>query len=163
MINLDANHPAIESEGWYEVEDAITTARTDAAFAKFMAGDNPHLRTDEVPVVDFTSMIEVVGPDGRPVKRSSGRSTAKVALAAVALAAAGIAAALFGLIDLPGIDSPLADTAQSTDVVDPAPTTPADGSGETVVSEPTKPETAPDMLSSTGDELVEQQPLSVDD
>lgn len=95
----------LPTEHWYRREDPFTTAETDAAFAAFMAGDNPHLRTDEVPVVDFTSMIEKVGADGRPVNQSSQPGTLmKVGLAALVAAVALAAAAAFGFVEIPGVD-----------------------------------------------------------
>lgn len=106
----------ITAEQWYRVEDPYTTAETDAAFAAFMAGDNPHVRTDEVPVVDFTSMIEQVGPDGRPIGQPPRQgSRVKLGLVALATAAFLAAASLFGFIDIPGVDSVVPDTFRSAE------------------------------------------------
>lgn len=106
---VDAQQP---TEHWYRVEDPFTTAETDAAFAAFMAGDNPHLRTDEVPVVDFTSMIEQVGADGRPVSQSSQRETwIKAGLAALVATVALAAAAAFGFVEIPGTDGLIPEAA----------------------------------------------------
>lgn len=108
----------VTTEQWYRVEDAYTTAETDAAFAAFMAGDNPHVRTDEVPVVDFTSMIEKVGPDGRPIDHSRGQSRMKLVLAALATTAILAAAAAFGFIEIPGVDGSGTDAADQLSITD---------------------------------------------
>lgn len=101
----------LPTEQWYRVEDPFITAENDAAFSAFMAGDNPHVRTDEVPVVDFTSMIEQVGPDGRPVRRSSSAagSRVKIALAALATTVILAAAVAFGFVEIPGVDGVVGD------------------------------------------------------
>jgi len=138
MAPVDGRVP---TKHWYRSEDPSTTAETDAAFAAFMAGDNPHLRTEEVPVVDFTSMIEKVGPDGRPVKSVSGIGPwMKLGLVALATTLILGAAAALGFIEVPGADRivPGAQPAESVE--------------------------SPEVLSSTGngaDADAEQQPLSV--
>lgn len=105
----------LPTEQWYRVEDPHTTAETDAAFAAFMAGDNPHLRTDEVPVVDFTSMIPKVGPDGRPVRQSARRgSRMKLVVAALATTAMLLAAVVLGFVEIPGVDGLVPDSLRSS-------------------------------------------------
>jgi len=157
--------PRVPTDQWYRREDPFVTAETDAAFAAFMAGDNPHLRTDEVPVVDFTSMIEKVGPDGRPVRRSSrGRSRMKLGLAALATTAILAAAVVFGFIEIPGLDGVVPESFQSSDsasTVDGS----ADVVGETIDAQPTQPVESPEVLSSTPDGAdtgdAGEQPLSI--
>lgn len=156
----------VPTEQWYRVEDPFTTAENDAAFAAFMAGDNPHVRTDEVPVVDFTSMIEQVGPDGRPMRRSASAAGSRVKLVLAALVTTLIlaAAAAFGFVEIPGVDGIVPDTFRSS-VTASSP----DGSdgvvGDTVDAQPTQPVESPEVLSSTADADARVddggQPLSI--
>lgn len=150
----------LPSEHWYRREDPYTSAETDAAFAAFMAGDNPHVRTDEVPVVDFTSMIPRVDPDGRPIGHPSQRgSRIKVGLAALATVVILSVAAAFGVVEIPGVDRVVPDMFRSN-----VSASTADGSDG---AQPTQPAEVPDALSSTpaddggatGD--VGEQPLSI--
>ena len=139
----------VPTEHWYRREDPYITAETDAAFAAFMAGDNPHLRTDEVPVVDFTGMIEKVGPDGRPVNRSSRQgSRIKLGLVALATTAALTVAVAVGFISLPGTERIAPDTSRATIS---APTGDESGEvvGETVDAQPTQSVDTAEVLSST--------------
>ena len=126
---------SLPTEAWYRVEDPYTTAENDAAFARFMNGDNPHVRTDEVPVVDFTSMIEVVGPDGRPLRQTSRRAARmKLALAAVATVVALALAVAFGFLEIPGTDGVTGDGLGSTvpsATVDGSSSNPDAGAAET--------------------------------
>ena len=163
----------LPTEHWYRVEDPYTTAETDAAFARFMAGDNPHLRTDEVPVVDFTSMIPAVDANGRPVTESRRESRIKLAVAALATTAILGLAVVFGFIDVPGADRVVPDAIRSTTTapVADAPAsdaTASDGSvGATVDAQSTQPADAPEVLATDSgdavltDDVGEQQPLSI--
>ena len=168
MAPADPAAGAMPTDRWYQREDPYTTAVTDAAFARFMAGDNPHLRTDEVPVVDFTDMIEAVGPDGRALSEASQRhSRLKLGLVALATTALLALAAVFGVIDIPGVDRLGSDAVQST-VPASTPDTGDGVVGETVDAQSTQPGEAPEVLSSnpdgTGTSIADEgeQPLNID-